>query len=230
MALNPAPAEQRTVDKMQPRHAAAVEAVPWATFDGKTKAQRRQLEAARLAEVNKQAREAAVDDAAANHAMSPPRTRDERMAHLKTGSDPAADHALKRFSQGGDRHKQVELCRAARVFDPVHAKTTTQGKAFDLIEKLRLHHPLNNDMVIRSLKASWCNYKAKARLIVAEKVDILQWHCDCWLEHNRCLTEEKCQSADSNAKGLCLKHRLELGQWMRRSRAQKTVQTNLKLI
>jgi hypothetical protein len=45
-------------------------------------------------------------------------------------------------------------------------------------------------MIIHSLKASWCNYKAKVSLVVTEEADILQWRYDCWLEHNGCLAEE----------------------------------------
>ena len=113
------------------------------------------------------------------------------MLHLKTGLDPAINYVLKRFSEGGDRYEQVELYRGARVFDPVYAKTITQGKAFDLIDKLRAYNPLNNDLIIRSLKSSWRNYKAKASLVVTEDVDVLQWHYDCWLENKEYLTDEK---------------------------------------
>jgi len=60
-----------------------------------------------------------------------------------------------------------------------------------LIDKLRAYNPLNNDLIIRSLKSSWRNYKARASLVVTEEIDVLQWHYGCWLENKEYLTDEK---------------------------------------
>jgi hypothetical protein len=110
-----------------------------------------QLEEARLAEVHHQAQEDAFAAEAANQARSPPSTRDEWMEHLRKGLEPSIHYVLDRFSAGGDRHQQVLVCKAARLFNPVHAKTLTQGRAHALIETLRACHPLNKDSIINSL-------------------------------------------------------------------------------
>jgi hypothetical protein len=118
------------------------------------------------------------------------------MDHLKTGLEPSIHYVLDRFSEGGDRYQQVMVYRAARLFNPVYAKTLTQGRAYALIEMLRVYHPLNKDSIIKSLKASWHSYKARASLVtMTEEVDthILQWHYDCWLENQRYVREEMFQ-------------------------------------
>jgi len=202
------PAQRRTVDEVRaaiprPRRAAAVVTVRQATFAGETDAQRRhrehrdqreaQVEEARLAEVYQQAQEDAVAAEAADQARSPPRTEDEWMDHLKRGLEPSIHYVLNRFSDGGDRYQQVQLYRAARLFNPVYAKTVTQGRACALIETLRVYQPLNKDSVIESLKASWKYYKDKASLVPINKeagLNILQWHYDCWLENHNYIAEE----------------------------------------
>jgi hypothetical protein len=121
-----------------------------------------QLEEARRVEVYQKDQEDAVASIeAANQALSPPRTRDEWMDHLKRGLEPSIHYVLDRFSEGGDRHQQVLVYRAARLFNPVYAKTLTQERAYALIETLRVYHPLNKDSIIESLKASWHHYKEK---------------------------------------------------------------------
>jgi hypothetical protein len=199
------PAQRRTVNEVRaavprPRRAAAIERVRQATFAGETDARRRnreqreaQLEEARLAEIHLEAQEAAVAAEAADQALSPPRTRDEWMEHLKRGLEPSIHYVLDRFSEGGDRHQQVLVYRAARLFNPAYAKSITQGRAHALIETLRAYHPLNEDSIINSLKASWRHYKVRASLTIMTKeadVDVLQWHYDCWLENQKYLEEE----------------------------------------
>jgi hypothetical protein len=76
------------------------------------------------------------------------------------------------------------------VFDPVYVRAITQGKTFELIEKLRLYPPLNKQSIISSLKSSWCVYKARASLVISEDIDVVQWHYQCWLDNNEYLTDE----------------------------------------
>lgn len=205
------PEQRRTVDEVRaaisrPRRVAAIERVRQATFAGETNSQRRkrekveqrevQLEEARLAEVYEQDQEDAVAVEAVNQALSPPRTRDEWMDHLKRGLEPSIHYVLDRFSEGGDRYEQVVVYRAARLFNPVYANTLTQGRAYALIETLRAYHPLNKDSIIESLKASWHHYKTRASLVIDKKevdINILQWHYDCWLENHDYVAQEKFQ-------------------------------------
>ena len=161
----------------RPRRVAAIERVCQATFEGETDAQRRnreqreaQLEEARLAEVHHQAQqEDAVAAKAAYQARSTPRTRDEWMEHLRKGLGPSIHYVLGRVSEGGDRYQQVLVYRAARLFNPVQAKTPIQGRAHALIETLRAYNTLNEDSIINSLKASWHHYKARACLTIMKK-------------------------------------------------------------
>jgi hypothetical protein len=60
-----------------------------------------------------------------------------------------------------------------------------------------VYHPLNQDLVIESLKASWHSYyKARAGLSIIKKevdMNILHWRYDCWLENREYLMEEMSQ-------------------------------------
>jgi hypothetical protein len=143
------PAQRRTVAEVRaaiacPRCDGAIDIVRQATLAGETETdeqkQRReremQLEAARMAEIHEQTQEDAVAAEAADQARSPPRTRDEWIDHIKRGLEPSIHYVLDRFSDGGDRYQQVQLYRAARLFNPVYAKTVTTGRANALIETL----------------------------------------------------------------------------------------------
>ena len=154
------PAQRHTVAEVQaaiafPRRDVAIDGVSQATLAGETETdaqrQRRehleqrevQLEAARMAESHQQAQEDAVAAEAANQARSPPRTRDKWIDHIKRGLEPSIQYVLDRFSDGGNRYHQVQLYRAARLFNPVYATTVTTGRAHALIETLRVYHPIN---------------------------------------------------------------------------------------
>jgi hypothetical protein len=61
------------------------------------------------------------------------------MDHLKKGLEPSIRYALDRFSEGGDLYQQVLVYPAARLFNPVYAKTLKQGRAYALIENLQAY-------------------------------------------------------------------------------------------
>ena len=204
--------QRRTVAEVRanvvrPRRAAAVAAVRAATFAGETAAQRVQrerseqveaVEVARRMDQYAQDQEDAVAAEAAEQAKRPPLTREEWFVHIKSGIQPSIDYVLSRFSQGGDRFQQVELYRAARLFDPVYAKQLTTGEAESLIDKLRHYPPLDSQVIIAQLKATWRHYRARAFLVNAKKVDVVQWHYDFYLELQYSSTEKLDLSADCN--------------------------------
>jgi hypothetical protein len=113
-------------------------------------------------EIHEKAQEDTIAAEAANQANNLPLTRYEWIEHLESGLKPTISYIMSRFKSGGDRYEQVELYRAARICDPLYAKGLTTGRAMTLIDKLQLYHPLNNNAIIKSLKASWKHYKAKA--------------------------------------------------------------------
>jgi hypothetical protein len=108
------------------------------------------------------------------------------------------DYVLDKFSEDGDGFQLVLAYIAARLSDPVFTKTLMQGRAYALIETLRVFHPPNKDSIIESLKAIWHHCKARASLVIDNKevaMKILQWHCNCQLENPTYdVTQEKFQT------------------------------------
>ena len=108
-----------------------------------------------------------------------PHTVDGWRAHIRAGILPAYEYLDEKL-QDRKRARALELCVAAEIFVPYFARTLTDDKAFEFIDRLRLFPKLDKNSMIDGLKTGWYAFKYHSlnERRPRKEVDVLQWHYD----------------------------------------------------
>ena len=113
---------------------------------------------------------------------APPLNRTQWKKYVEDGLNPFIEYFLSRFKSGGDRYELRQLMEAARLFDPMYARTITKQKANALIDRLTVVPYLEQrPCLLNKLKAEWKSFYDESKCVqkpASSKINILQWHYD----------------------------------------------------